>query len=187
MMPRPLVEPVPVVVVEPEPAPTNLVGVSGFVMSLVSLLTAGLLSPLAFLVSLIGLAWRPRQYAAMGVVISLMGCGLLAVLSVIVTTQVLHAQQRANAEARARLEQIAARPPMQGAAQLDPLIDQLESFSPEERERLKKTFKEGFTAYDDLLQDANGVPRRPSAPITPMPAPSPGDSDGVASPDPRQQ
>lgn len=52
-------------------APTNGLGVAGFVTSLVSLLfTCGFLSPVSFLLSLIGLTKKPRGLAIAGAIIS---------------------------------------------------------------------------------------------------------------------
>ncbi|MEQ8788075.1 MAG: hypothetical protein RIC55_17335 [Pirellulaceae bacterium] len=55
----------------PAPVESNLLGVWGFVLSLLALfLTCGILSPLALLVSLLGLLRRPRGFAMGGTVIS---------------------------------------------------------------------------------------------------------------------
>ena len=62
-------------------APSNGLGVAGFVTSLVSLLfTRGFLSPISLLLSLIGLMKKPRGFAIAGSVIS--GLQLIAILLV---------------------------------------------------------------------------------------------------------
>lgn len=57
----------------------------GFPFSLFSLLTAGLLSPIALLVNLIALRRRPRRLATAGTVISLLGTGLLTAIVITAT------------------------------------------------------------------------------------------------------
>lgn len=52
-------------------APTNGIGLAGFVVSLVALLTAGCLSPVGLVLSFIGLFKRPRGFAVAGVIISM--------------------------------------------------------------------------------------------------------------------
>lgn len=149
-----------------EPPPRNLVGVSGFVLSLVSLFTVGLLSPLSLIVSLVGLSWRPRTFAGLGTVISLMGCGLLAA----VVVMAVHSYQRYQVEI---LEQLEDRPVMlpedPKLEDIDPLIDQLESLTPEERDKLRGDLKQGFITLDELLQEANGTPVRPTPPTAKEP------------------
>jgi hypothetical protein len=50
---------------------TNGMGLAGFILSLVGLFSAGCLSPIALVFSLIGLAKEPRGFAIAGLVISL--------------------------------------------------------------------------------------------------------------------
>ncbi|GAB4521092.1 MAG: hypothetical protein Tsb0013_24510 [Phycisphaerales bacterium] len=63
----------------PEPhaaPPSNGLGLAGFILSLVGLLSCGLLTPLGVLFSLIGLRREPRGFAIAGTVIGLVGlCG----------------------------------------------------------------------------------------------------------------
>ena len=151
-----------------EEPPRNLVGASGFVLALVSLFTVGALSPVALVVSLVGLSWRPRTFAGLGTVISLMGCGLLAGSVVVVTQAMQQAQSRVLDPQRNQVLAPALKDPK--IEDIDPLIDQLESFTPEERERLRSQLKEGFTTLDELLQEAHGVPTRQS-PAMPPPQP----------------
>jgi hypothetical protein len=60
-----------------EPAPTNRIGLAGFVVSLLGILTLGILSPIAFVVSLVGLRKSPRGFAIAGSVLGLLGTVLL--------------------------------------------------------------------------------------------------------------
>jgi hypothetical protein len=65
----------------PKPRRSNRAGVTGFVLSLLGLLTCGILSPLALLFSSIGLLKRPRGMATAGFLLS--GMGTLFIGSVI--------------------------------------------------------------------------------------------------------
>lgn len=67
----------------PVPAATNSMGIAGFVISLVSLLTCGLLSIFGVIISTIGLLQRPRGFAIAGVLIGLVGIVQLIVVGVI--------------------------------------------------------------------------------------------------------
>ena len=67
------VQPTTQVVVQQSP-PSNGVGMAGFICSLLSIVTCGLLFPIGLLLSLIGLCFKPRGFALAGVFISLGGC-----------------------------------------------------------------------------------------------------------------
>lgn len=49
---------------------SNALGMAGFVTAIISFLTCGLLAPVALLLSLFGMLFRPRGYALAGVLIS---------------------------------------------------------------------------------------------------------------------
>lgn len=51
-------------------APTNGLGIAGFIVSLVSFLSCGLLAPIAFILSIIGIFRRPKGFAMAGLIIS---------------------------------------------------------------------------------------------------------------------
>ena len=57
---------------------TNWWGISGLLLSIGGLFTCGFFSPVAFLISLVGLGRRPRKAAVTGTVISLVGMGIAA-------------------------------------------------------------------------------------------------------------
>jgi len=63
----------------PVPQPdTNVLGLVGFIVSIVSLMfTCGLLSPIGLILSLIGTFKAPRGLAIAGTVLGVLGCGLL--------------------------------------------------------------------------------------------------------------
>jgi hypothetical protein len=55
---------------------TNSLGLAGFICSILGLVTAGILSPIGLILSLVALGRRPRGFAIAGVVIGLVGsCG----------------------------------------------------------------------------------------------------------------
>lgn len=58
---------------------SNVIGTAGFVLSILSLITCGLLSPLAALTSFIGLFFKPNKHAIAGLIISLGSLALLAI------------------------------------------------------------------------------------------------------------
>jgi len=58
-------------------APTNGLGVAGFVLALLGFLTCGLFSPLGFILSLKGLGKEPRGLAIAGTVLGGLGSGWL--------------------------------------------------------------------------------------------------------------
>src|SRR5688572_12689736 len=62
---------------QPDPAPSNGMGMAGFIVSLIGLLTCGLLAPIGLLLSLLGLLKRPRGFALAGLIISVIGTVLL--------------------------------------------------------------------------------------------------------------
>ncbi len=61
------------VAVEPRGATSNLMGLIGFILSLVAFITCGILSPIALIVSVIGLFKPPRGFAVAGTILSLIG------------------------------------------------------------------------------------------------------------------
>ncbi len=56
-----------------QPGPSNGLGVAGFVTSLIGLMSCGILSPIALLISFIALFKRPRGFAVAGTIISVIG------------------------------------------------------------------------------------------------------------------
>lgn len=72
----------PQVVYLPAPARSNGLGVAGFVLSLVGLISCGILSPIGLVLSFVALFKRPRGLAIAGVIIGLIGsvCGLLSLI-----------------------------------------------------------------------------------------------------------
>ena len=63
-----------IVVAQP---PSNAIGMAGFVMSLVSLLTCGILFPLSAVFSFIGVFYKPKGFAVAGLIISGVACMVL--------------------------------------------------------------------------------------------------------------
>ena len=59
------------------PAPVNGLGIAGFVLSIIGILTCGTLNILSLPISLIALLWKPRGFAIAGTIISLLGVGFL--------------------------------------------------------------------------------------------------------------
>lgn len=62
----------------PQKTGENLLGVVGFTLSLVSLLTIGCLSPVSGLISFIALKKEPRSLALAGLIISILEMAVLA-------------------------------------------------------------------------------------------------------------
>jgi hypothetical protein len=64
----------------------NTLGIAGFICSLLGLLTGGhLLSPIGLILSIVGLAYRPRGWAIAGLILGLLGtCGWLIVAIVVI-------------------------------------------------------------------------------------------------------
>lgn len=56
-----------------QPGPSNGLGVAGFVTSLIGLMSCGILSPIALLLSFLALFKRPRGFAVAGTIISVIG------------------------------------------------------------------------------------------------------------------
>lgn len=63
----------------PTPQPSNGLGIAGFVVSLVGIVTGGILSPIGLLLSLIALFRPPRGFAIAGLIIGLIGSLVLLV------------------------------------------------------------------------------------------------------------
>src|SRR5687767_6263757 len=55
----------------------NVLGIVGFVTSILGLLTCGVLAPIGFVLSLLAITKRPKGFALAGTVIGLLGCLLL--------------------------------------------------------------------------------------------------------------
>jgi hypothetical protein len=60
-----------------QPPPPNVLGIVGFVASLLGLVTCGMLSPVGLVLSVIALFKTPRGFAIAGTVISLIGSAVL--------------------------------------------------------------------------------------------------------------
>jgi len=64
-------------------APSNGLGLAGFITSIISVLfTCGLLSPISFLLSIIGLFKRPRGFAIAGSIISVIQLLAIAMIGI---------------------------------------------------------------------------------------------------------
>lgn len=72
----------PQVVYLPAPTRSNGLGVAGFILSLVGLISCGILSPIGLVLSLVALFKQPRGLAIAGVIIGVIGsvCGLLSLI-----------------------------------------------------------------------------------------------------------
>lgn len=64
-----------------EAAPSNRFGLAGFVVSILGILTLGVLSPIALLLSVIGLRKTPRGFAIAGTALGSIGTALLVALA----------------------------------------------------------------------------------------------------------
>lgn len=98
-----------------QPAPTNGLGVAGFVVSLVGLVvTCGLLCPLGLLLSLFGLFKRPRGFAIAGTIVGLVGTAFIALFFFLfaaalvarTNTAVMQEEHALTADVLAEAEQI---------------------------------------------------------------------------------
>lgn len=83
----------------------NGLGVAGFIISVLAILTCGILSPIALLVSLAGMLRRPRGFAIAGVVLGGLGTALVCAV-VALTVSAAHtareAAERIQTEATTR-------------------------------------------------------------------------------------
>jgi hypothetical protein len=87
-----------------QPAPTNGLGIAGFIVSLVGLVaTCGLLCPLGLLLSLLGLLKRPRGFAIAGTIIGLVGTAFIALFFGLFATAVLTGARTAVVEEQTAL------------------------------------------------------------------------------------
>lgn len=64
-------------ILDPPKPPTNGWGTAGFIFSIFGIFTGGLLSPIALLMCLLGLRKRPRSFAMIGLLLSLLGTAFL--------------------------------------------------------------------------------------------------------------
>lgn len=75
---------------EPEviyvPAPTNALGLAGFIVSIVALFTCGCLSPISLLLSFVAVFKRPRGFAIGGLFLSLVAIGIGVAVATYVTS-----------------------------------------------------------------------------------------------------
>ncbi|MFG0256638.1 MAG: DUF4190 domain-containing protein [Phycisphaerales bacterium JB043] len=69
----------------PEYPSQNNIGITGFVVSLLGIFTLGILSPIGFIISMMGLTRAPRGFAIAGVIIGLIGSIELFAVILIVT------------------------------------------------------------------------------------------------------
>jgi len=63
-----------------KPRRVNALGIAGFVLSILGVLTFGLLSPIGLLFSLLGMVRSPRGFAATGTLLGLLGTSFWALL-----------------------------------------------------------------------------------------------------------
>ena len=80
-----------------EPPPSNAVGIVGFVFSILGFLTCGFLSPLGFLISLVGLFKPPRGFALAGTIIGFLGTAWLAAVGYALVMGTIAAKTAAEA------------------------------------------------------------------------------------------
>jgi hypothetical protein len=82
----------------------------GFPMSIAGLLTAGLLSPIAFIVNLVALRKQPRRLASFNMVLSVIGIGILTVIGIGVTAAGVsaHRHQEQKKQSRITARQVVA-------------------------------------------------------------------------------
>ena len=66
-------QPAPTVYVQSAPAPSNGLGVAGFITSIVGIVTCGLLCPIGLILSFIALFRRPRGFAVAGFIVGIVG------------------------------------------------------------------------------------------------------------------
>lgn len=82
-------------ILDPPKPPTNGWGTTGFVFSILGILSFGLLSPLGLLFSFFGLWKRPRTFAVLGFLLSLLGVGFIgSVVSVPVLARHHHREMQ---------------------------------------------------------------------------------------------
>jgi hypothetical protein len=74
--------------------PVNGLGIAGFVVSLVSFLTCGLISPIALILSLFALWKRPRGFAVAGTLLGMVGTGILSLAIMLPLAAAREARQR---------------------------------------------------------------------------------------------
>lgn len=65
-------------ILDPPKPPTNGWGTAGFIFSIFGIFTGGLLSPVALLMCMLGLRKKPRSFAMIGFLLSLLGSAFLA-------------------------------------------------------------------------------------------------------------
>lgn len=68
----------PVYQAAPSAGPKNITGIVGFVLSVCSVFSCGFLSPIGFVVSLVGVFFQPRIFAVLGLVFSCVSAIILA-------------------------------------------------------------------------------------------------------------
>lgn len=81
----------------PQSAPTNILGIIGFITSILGLVTCGLLAPVGLILSGIALFKAPRGFAIAGTVISLIGSVFLAFWGFVIVMGVLGLQAAGGA------------------------------------------------------------------------------------------
>ncbi len=84
----------------------NWWGFNGMCLSFVSLLTLGLLSPLALLLSLIGLRRQGKGMAAVGMMVSLVGVALIATIGITAFSAHQHQAARIAKQKEARVNAV---------------------------------------------------------------------------------
>ncbi len=101
---------------QPVAAPSeNGLGIAGFILSLVGLLSCGLLSPLGLIFSFAGMFRRPRGLAIAGLVLGLVGSIWVVVLVVVVGLGAIFACISVAAPAHARAQDVMTQAAMTAA------------------------------------------------------------------------
>jgi len=122
------------------PRRTNWWGISGLLLAFGGLITCGFFSPVAFLISLVGLGQRPRKTAGAGTVISLVGMGIAA--SLVMGSYSNQMQRREFARQKMQAIEVAQQVE-QGTSLLASAVSELEGFRNEHDGEVKSTASPG--------------------------------------------
>ena len=90
------------IVVQQVAAPSNSIGLAGFILSLVGFVTCGCLSPVGLFFSLIGMLSAPRGFAFVGTILGVLGSWWLWAFGFVMVAGVLGVSLDANAELERR-------------------------------------------------------------------------------------
>lgn len=161
-------------------APTNGIGLAGFIISLIGFLTCGCLSPLGLFLSFVGLLRPPRGFGLAGVILGLIGSWWLWAFGMAMIAGFVGlgaaATQQANEAVRQAEQQRAAESLVSPQPGIEPVAPSVATPDPPPLPEQPTPDAPSTAVPADSSKESDPVPEPTPDPV-PMPAPEPSVSE----------